>query len=805
MRFRHPIALAALVLSALTASRPAHAAWSTSALVNNPIRISPTGLGNVNAVSDGAGGVFVGWIESNPGPNYRAFVTHLLSTGDIDARWPAAGRAVSTTLNGQTTPQFALDGAGGVYVAWTEARSGGPIQVYCQRFTVAGVPSWPDTGIRVSNRDRASSDPHVVADNSGGVLIAWLYDYGAADVDVLGARLTSTGALAPGWTAGGHNLDGRSGIQNQLAATTDNAGGLWVAYSNDVTGSVRPSLRRIGPGGTNLWGTDNVRFAGLLDVAVSPKLCTDGGSGVYMTWEDYSTGVTLTWAQHFEANGQTDYDLYGDVIASAATSTAATAIVPDGTGGAFVALNADGTGLLYRLQPALGVSGAWPASVGLLTNVVVADGSGGAYGFWQRSPNPYDQDIVGLRYTAAGVLASGWTYPGTFVADAGGAQLPAAGVADGEGNAIVVFTDKRRGQNASDLYAQRIDRFGALGDVAPRFTSIRDVRGDQGGSVRLQWNACTLDGSEPGGPVTSYTIWRQAPATLAANAQRAGATRLGAIAGGDAIAAALSGGGRVLMDAVTAAYAWEYVGSQAAIGSTAYSYVATTTRDSLPGSNPYTVFMVRAQGPNGAYWATPPDSGYSVDNLPPLAPAALSGAYAGGATHLAWGANGEPDLAGYRVYRGTNVGFVPSPANRVVETGTTAFTDAPGVAYVYKVTAIDLHGNESAASTLVPAGTTGVDGVAPRELSFAGATPHPLRTGGAFRFALPRPGRVSLALFDQQGRHVRTLLDAERAAGEQVVAWDGGGADGAPIAPGMYFARLEAEGRSLVRRVAIVR
>jgi hypothetical protein len=39
------------------------------------------------------------------------------------------------------------------------------------------------------------------------------------------------------------------------------------------------------------------------------------------------------------------------------------------------------------------------------------------------------------------------------------------------------------------MYAQRIDRFGALGNAEPVFTRIKDVAGDQGGFIRLQWKA----------------------------------------------------------------------------------------------------------------------------------------------------------------------------------------------------------------------------------------------------------------------------------------------------------------------------
>src|SRR6266436_8333853 len=69
-------------------------------------------------------------------------------------------------------------------------------------------------------------------------------------------------------------------------------------------------------------------------------------------------------------------------------------------------------------------------------------------------------------------------------------------------------------------------------------------------------------------------------------------------------------------------YSWEFLASLAASGFPSYSYVAATTSDSVPAGNPRTAFLLQARGVSGgAYWSSAPDSGYSVDNLPPAMPA----------------------------------------------------------------------------------------------------------------------------------------------------------------------------------------
>ena len=84
-----------------------------------------------------------------------------------------------------------------------------------------------------------------------------------------------------------------------------------------------------------------------------------------------------------------------------------------------------------------------------------------------------------------------------------------------------------------------------------------------------------------------------------------------------------------------------------------------------------------------------------MDTFPPATPSGLRVAAAPGSIEISWDRNSEPDLAGYRVFRGTgagpleklaDVGQIPSYSDRNVERGKT---------YRYAVSAFDRAGNES--------------------------------------------------------------------------------------------------------------
>ena len=83
--------------------------------------------------------------------------------------------------------------------------------------------------------------------------------------------------------------------------------------------------------------------------------------------------------------------------------------------------------------------------------------------------------------------------------------------------------------------------------------------------------------------------------------------------------------------------------------------------------------------------------------------------------------------------------------------------------------------------------------------------PDPFRQSMQLTFTLPRPGRADLRVFDLNGREISRLLNETRSAGIHSITWDGKDAQGTPTAPGMFFVRLEADRRAIVRRVVKLR
>lgn len=87
----------------------------------------------------------------------------------------------------------------------------------------------------------------------------------------------------------------------------------------------------------------------------------------------------------------------------------------------------------------------------------------------------------------------------------------------------------------------------------------------------------------------------------------------------------------------------------------------------------------------------------------------------------------------------------------------------------------------------------------------AKVSPNPLNPSTQLSFTLASSGRIRVAVYDTQGRLVRTLLNETRAAGDHVILWDGTDSRGGKVSSGVYFFRLDAAEGSETVRVTVLK
>jgi len=85
------------------------------------------------------------------------------------------------------------------------------------------------------------------------------------------------------------------------------------------------------------------------------------------------------------------------------------------------------------------------------------------------------------------------------------------------------------------------------------------------------------------------------------------------------------------------------------------------------------------------------------------------------------------------------------------------------------------------------------------------AAPNPTGGVSSIRFVLPAQATTRLSIFDLSGRRVRTLVQGTMTPGPHVVPWDGRDERGAPLAAGIYFARLTSGASFLSKKIVIAK
>lgn len=797
-----PAILAVLLVASPTRS---HAAWPHDPTIGNvPLSNFVSNQVYPRMCPDGAGGSFIAWHELRS--NYDIYAQHITASGALT--WGSAGAAVCSTTGDQANTALCPDGAGGVIIAWHDFRAGN-WDIYVQRVNAAGVPQWTASGVPICTAAGNQTNPQIVSDGANGAILTWADNRGGA-FDIFAQHVTSTGATL--WANNGYVVCSAAGNQNQPVAVPDGAGGVVIAWVDGRTGDFDIYAQRVNSGGSAVWNAGGILVCGEASTQDQVNLIADGVGGTILCWRDGRNGANFdVYAQRVNGSGIAMWSDGGTPVFAGANDQSIPVMASDGSGGMIVTWQNTVSLIPHLYAQRLNSSGLpqWPAAGVAVAGggastwqdfqSIAADGSGGAIIGWCDQRNGY-MDIYAQRIGSDGALR--WVTTGAPVCTANQPQSYPSIVSDGAGGAILSWFDERLGPGIARTYAQRIDKYGELGSPEATITSVRDVPNDQGGRVKVSWSASYKDG-DPDYFISAYRLWRSAPQSVAAAIALDG-ERVTT----DSDQAAASGKWLVLPDAAQG-YAWELVWTQTAVALPSYSVVTPTTGDSIAGSNPRTAFMIEATSgpfPSSPHWFSAPDSGYSVDDLPPATPAPFTGVPGTGSLVLNWGENAEPDFASYRLYRGVGANFVPGPATLLAAQSSAGYVDVTNQPFCYKLTAVDAHGNESAFAFFAATGATAVgDDDHPATLGLAIPQPNPARSLTNLQFDLPARSVVTLAVYDAGGRMVRTLFRGTHPAGRTRMSWNLRDEHGQAVSSGIYFVRLEAGSRVLTRRVIAMR
>jgi hypothetical protein len=175
----------------------------------------------------GSASAVIVWEDgSGMGRSYDLYAQKVANNGVV---WAAGGVPVCDVGGNQLDPTVISDAAGGMIVAWRDARDFFNPLVYLQRLDASGVGLWASGGVSASTEGQGY-DPVLVSGASGSAVLGWLDSRVSSLLDVYAQKIDANGGLE--WNPAGQSVCLASGQQSELVAVPDSTGGAIVAWTD---------------------------------------------------------------------------------------------------------------------------------------------------------------------------------------------------------------------------------------------------------------------------------------------------------------------------------------------------------------------------------------------------------------------------------------------------------------------------------------------------------------------------------------------------------------------------------------------
>lgn len=151
-------------------------------------------------VSDGLGGVIIGWLEDNMTANTMGHYAQRLDPLG-NPMWPVNGIPLVTPPTGAGLVEVTSDQRNGAIFVWDDYRDGGFINgsnLYAQRMSDTGLMLWGSGGTAIATAAPSDqSEPRIVSDGAGGAVIAWrdLGRLDGSDTDIYAQQVGAAGPI----------------------------------------------------------------------------------------------------------------------------------------------------------------------------------------------------------------------------------------------------------------------------------------------------------------------------------------------------------------------------------------------------------------------------------------------------------------------------------------------------------------------------------------------------------------------------------------------------------------------------------
>ncbi len=818
---------------------------------------------------DGNGGAYVAWLDGREASDDNIYIEHVHPDGTLSAG--GNGQLVVGASGRQYSPKVTWDGDDGCWIAWVDQRSDNAGDIYVQHYSSDLTPTFAADGVAMADEPgKDENNPRVSYAGDGHTLLMFesnVNDPGNTLADIFVQKMNTTDLQV--WGEYGVTACDNPGNQEQARVTGDGNGGaflVWQDYMTETYAHIR--AQKLNSSGGLLWGAQGAVVVDHSDTesdAIQPALREDQDGGLFVAWGDLSRGSLGVFTQHLDSNGQVSFESAGDASAwgiSGSVSRVKNVATDEGTMVFWVdPRNADGPHVYMQFlddmtgEPAHASNGL-PVDLSLSGGQhkydVVPDGSGGAFVAIEAGSDGAQQGFL-TRINSQGEMVWGESMPVTPAFDPENSGLYYMQNLKLERSADQVVlawsgVDTTYSLFFAEVSAQAFDFSGnALwGDQGVRLTetatiheTFNDLASDGQGGVYAVWES---------GDWQDTDVLIQHVDASGNIAYDAGGVPFGAGAGGiqrkASIVPRMGGGVIGIWEDLTADASNSDLIARAINASG--SELWRTEVDMRAGSQKTAVIVNdRYDGIYVVYTDFSNNDNDDVYQRHVLSDGSLVWDDASGSLFVDDGT--QEDVAGVMVPMVGWSGFVVALAAEETE-DTTGYKDLwvqqnnvnqasgviDGIEYdgnvleffhnqrepflshdgmggVY-MSWIDMRasGKEDIkdvyTTRVTPQPTSSVAETRPAAFTLRQNYPNPFNPETVIEYQLLRPGQVELAVYNLAGQRVRTLVDESQASGTYRMSFDGRNEQGLGLSSGIYFYRLStADGFSAEKRMLLIK
>ncbi len=193
------------------------------------------------------------------------------------------------------------DGAGGAIIACDDYSS----RLLClQKIDARGSFPWGENGVSIYSEEYGNNSLRLASDGSGGAIVMWQESRGETSSRVLAQRINSEGRFS--WEQGGTVLYTTDKAVLQIEVTGDGSGGavvVWIQSNWDWPRLYDICAQRVDANGNIMWQSEDapIFIRSQLGHTADPFSVSDGSGGAIVFWNSNGT----IYAQRLNSAGET--------------------------------------------------------------------------------------------------------------------------------------------------------------------------------------------------------------------------------------------------------------------------------------------------------------------------------------------------------------------------------------------------------------------------------------------------------------------------------------------------------------------